>query len=112
MEETLNEIINLAEPGIPYYAYGDNEAACQMATNLNRIAELCRMLTSQLESPAGVPKPSTTCEKNVCANCKHFVGYDLMKDLQNGCINNEVAEITYVNEPDKFGCTFFEQREA
>jgi hypothetical protein len=35
-----DEISRLAKHGIPNYAYGDNEAACDMSSRLDRIAAL------------------------------------------------------------------------
>jgi hypothetical protein len=39
-KSVLAEIVSLTQCEIPYYAYGDNEAACEMAQRLNRIGEL------------------------------------------------------------------------
>lgn len=70
-------------------------------------------ISNQVDKPVGVPKPNTTCEKNVCcANCKHFIDFDIEKGLQSACINDEIRDVTYVDKPDVFGCTFFEQREV
>ena len=38
--EVLHAIMVLAEHGIPGYAFGDNEAACEMD---NRLSEICRL---------------------------------------------------------------------
>lgn len=42
-EQTLNAISDALGPalGIPYYAYGDNEAACVMASAVNQAAAIC-----------------------------------------------------------------------
>ena len=39
--ELLEQIYAEADCQIPYYTYGDNEVACDMASRLNRIRELC-----------------------------------------------------------------------
>jgi hypothetical protein len=39
-EEALHRINELCAHGIPYYAYGDNQAACEMANRLKEIANL------------------------------------------------------------------------
>jgi hypothetical protein len=40
LREALEEAVALAQHHIPGYAYGDNEAACEMADRLRRIAAL------------------------------------------------------------------------
>ena len=40
--EKMEEAAKLADFQIPYYAYGDNEAACDMAHRLTRILEILR----------------------------------------------------------------------
>lgn len=37
--DRLNFIFKMANHHIPYYAYGDNEAACDLAHRLQQIAE-------------------------------------------------------------------------
>jgi hypothetical protein len=39
LTEALDEIAHDAQHNIPYYAYGDNQAACEMADRLSRIRE-------------------------------------------------------------------------
>lgn len=39
-QQLLDEIIDLADHGIPVYSYGDHEAACDMASRLARIANV------------------------------------------------------------------------
>jgi hypothetical protein len=39
-EARLAEVVALAEHNIPHYGYGDNEAACDMADRLSKIAAL------------------------------------------------------------------------
>lgn len=46
-EELKQEIIDLTQHYIPFYAYGDNQAACEMAQRLEKIA----VLVSQIEPP-------------------------------------------------------------
>ena len=41
--EVLHAIMVLAEHGIPGYAFGDNEAACEMD---NRLSEICRLAST------------------------------------------------------------------
>ena len=41
INEVLLHILNNADTQIPFSAYGDNEAACFMAKQLNLIKELC-----------------------------------------------------------------------
>lgn len=43
--ETLKQALELSEHSIPQYAYGDNEAACEMASRLEKIAEILRAAT-------------------------------------------------------------------
>jgi len=43
-KELLSEIANMADCQIPHYAYGDNQAACEMASRLNDIQTLCNSL--------------------------------------------------------------------
>jgi hypothetical protein len=38
--DIVDEIIRLCRHGIPCYAYGDNQAACEMSTRLHQIYEL------------------------------------------------------------------------
>lgn len=48
MVKTLSVIISLSQPGIPYYAYGDNEAGCLMASILNEISDHCSDMINSL----------------------------------------------------------------
>jgi hypothetical protein len=45
--ERIEEIAREAENHIPYYAYGDNEAACRMADQLARVSEMLLQLRRQ-----------------------------------------------------------------
>jgi len=49
LREMISEIESTANIGIPYYAYGDNEAACEMASALNQIAEMANQCSQYLE---------------------------------------------------------------
>ncbi len=40
MEEMLNEILQIADHQIPFYAYGNNQAACDMGKRLETIYHL------------------------------------------------------------------------
>jgi hypothetical protein len=41
LPEALEEIKALTEHNIPYYGYGDNEAACELANRLAEIYKIC-----------------------------------------------------------------------
>jgi hypothetical protein len=45
----LADIARLANHGIPYYAYGDNQAGCEMAHRLESILKLCSPTTKRAE---------------------------------------------------------------
>ena len=53
--EQIANIGNLADHQIPYYAYGDNEAAVALANILETIGNIAAYLTSQMEE---VKKPT------------------------------------------------------
>ncbi len=44
----LEEIWSKTDHNIPFYAYGDNEAACALADRLEQINGLCQDLTEMI----------------------------------------------------------------
>lgn len=44
VEKALEEIMERADANIPHYAYGDNQAACEMASRLGAIYEKAKAL--------------------------------------------------------------------
>jgi len=57
--KTLKQIGDIIDNmGIPYYAYGDNEAACAMAVHLNLIREMCGQALSA--NPSGEAQQAET----------------------------------------------------
>jgi len=51
MEKALQCIVEMSQPGIPYYAYGDNEAACAMANRINEIGDIASSALSSRPLP-------------------------------------------------------------
>jgi hypothetical protein len=49
--KALNCIAEMSQPGIPYYAYGDNEAACSMAQIINEIGDIARSAIASITPP-------------------------------------------------------------
>ena len=60
-------------------------------------------ISSRLE-----PLVSQTEPTPICNNCKHFIRYDLIKNLQSACINKE-SEAKWISNPEVYGCTYFEK---
>jgi hypothetical protein len=52
-EEMQQQIIELAQHQIPFYAYGGNEAACDMANRLNEIAEIVSRVQPEVKPTNG-----------------------------------------------------------
>lgn len=48
----LEGAAQIAEHGIPYYAYGDNEAACEMASRLKQLGDEIRCALALAEDRA------------------------------------------------------------
>ncbi len=51
LREALEAITAKASIGIPYYAYGDNEAACRMADDLGEIEKIAEAILAKYPKP-------------------------------------------------------------
>lgn len=52
LREALESITAKASIGIPYYAYGDNEAACRMADDLGEIEKIAEAVLAKYQTQA------------------------------------------------------------
>jgi len=48
--ELLTQILELSNHEIPYYAYGDNEAACEMSERLNKITSIIVNIIGEIDA--------------------------------------------------------------
>lgn len=73
-KETQQQIIELAQHQIPFYAYGNNEAACDMAKRLSEIAEIVSRVDAVVKPEiADIDKGHGICVEH---NCKKFATAD------------------------------------
>lgn len=81
MNEVLEQIARLAQHYIPYYAYGDNEAACEMSHRLEKIYKLaCENIVQQPLSGSG-ETPSPKCPSDTSNNGERCVKGEKMNYL-------------------------------
>lgn len=63
-EEIQKQILELTEHNIPFYAYGDNEAACELSRRLNEVASM----VSQVEPEVLLPERNSFGQWILCAD--------------------------------------------
>lgn len=122
--EVLHAIMVLAEHGIPGYAFGDNEAACEMD---NRLSEICRLASTTPSVKAegwvsvedGLPEPLETVW---LSNGKGFTSLGCRTELvdvgddtynwcwaqSNGIIYEEKGKIVSECEDDDLDVKFWQ----
>lgn len=92
----LQHLLNKVNKVTAYHRHGNKIPA----TALDALSN------AQIEYEKVVKKKKPVC----CANCRYFVSLDIAKELQDICTNEDIMEVAWVENPNAWGCTFYEEK--